>query len=98
MKWFKLTLLLLLTIAAMRLCSWVLKWILTKALPGRRKLVALLANGACLAAFVSWLYYDLLPGEPIDIAALVFGLLVFGIFALWDARTPTASVHFSTSD
>jgi MFS superfamily sulfate permease-like transporter len=86
MKWFKLSLLLLLTLGVMRLCSWSLKWLLTKLLPHHKKLAAVLANGACFIAFVSWLYFDLLPGEPIDIAAVLFGLLVFGLFGIWDAR------------
>jgi len=97
MKWFKLSLLLLLTLGVMRLCSWSLKWVLTKFLPHRKVLVALIANAACFIAFLSWLYFDLLPGEPIDIAAVLFGFLVFGVFGLWDARVNTGPAPVTDS-
>lgn len=97
MKWLKVSLLFVLTLAAMRLCSWSLKLVLTKLMPGRRKLNAVLANGACLVAFISWLYYDLLPGEPIDLAAVIFGVVVFGIFGYWDARTRPMTINHQES-
>ena len=79
MKWLRVCAILIAVIAGMRAGSWVLGWILSKLAPVRANLVAIAANLLCFAVFVALLIRDLLPGEPIDVAALLFGLAVFAV-------------------
>ena len=79
MKWLKICALLIALLAAMRAGSWTLGWVLTKLLPLRLPLVAIAANLTAFAVFVLLLVRDLLPGEPLDFTAVLFGLAVFAI-------------------
>lgn len=79
MKWLKIYALLIALLVAMRAGSWTLGWVLAKLLPLRLPLVAIAANLAALAVFVLLLLRDLLPGEPLDFTALLFGLAVFAV-------------------
>jgi len=84
MKWLKICLLLILTLAAMRALSWAAAWILQRFTSARAPTVAVLANGVGFIAFFLFLYFNLLPGEPIDWGAVAFGLVVFVIYAAID--------------
>ena len=86
MKWIRIFALLIAVLAAMRVGSWVLGWILAKFAPLRAKVVALAANLVAFGVFAFLLVRDLLPGEPVDSAALLFGLLVFAIYCCSDFR------------
>jgi hypothetical protein len=84
MKWLKISASLLSVLAAMRLGSWTVGWILAKLPPLRTKFVAIIANLLAFAAFVLLLIRDLLPGESLDLTALVFGIFVFAIYCWVD--------------
>lgn len=79
MKWLKICALLIALLAAMRAGSWTLGWVFAKLLPLRLPLVAIAANLAAFAVFVLLLLRDLLPGEPLDFTAILFGLAVFAV-------------------
>lgn len=83
MKALKITAILLLVILAMRLASWAVAWAIRKAGIKARS-AAVIANAACFVAFAGWLYSDLLQGEPMDWAAVLFGAVVFGGCAALD--------------
>ena len=84
MKWIRICALLIAFLVALRLGSWSIGWILAKFAPLRAKVVAITANLAAFAVFVFLLVRDLLPGEPVDWAALLFGLLVSTIYCCTD--------------
>jgi hypothetical protein len=77
MKWLKICTLLLIVLAAIRAGSWGLEWVLGKFTPIRAGAIYIAANLAAFGLFAFYLWWDLLPGEPIDPAALIFGLIVF---------------------
>jgi hypothetical protein len=83
MKVLKISVLLALFLAAMRLASWAVAWGIRRA-GVKPRAAAMLANVICFAAFSGWLFYDLLPGEPIDWGAVLFGAAVFGAYAALD--------------
>lgn len=85
MKYLKLLALLMVVLAGMRLGSWIIGWILAKATPIRAKSVSIFANLAAFAVFAVLLVRDLMPGEPVDVAALVFGAVVFSA-CFWTDR------------
>ncbi len=96
MKWLRLCLLLLLTLAVMRAGSWAMAWTVLRLVPVNVRRVAVSANVLAFATFVLLLYVSLLPGEPIDWAAIWFGLIVFAIYTIadffwrpWDRRVRT---------
>lgn len=82
----KVALLLILTVAAMRGGSWLLGWLSYRLGHLRRRSSTALGNGLALALFVGYLTWDLLPGEPFDVEATLFGLVTFGLFHLLDLR------------
>ncbi len=84
MHWAKIVVLVLLTVAAMRLESWILGWVLAKLFPNHHKTTSILSNLIALSVFVLLLYTDLMPGEPMDWAAVVFGLVMYTMFAFTD--------------
>lgn len=95
MKWFKIGALLLLVLAAMRLVSWGIAWVLTRTTPLSCRAAAISANVAGLAAFAFLLWWNLLPGEPMDWSAILFGIGTFSAFgamdlwkAPWTRRAP----------
>lgn len=89
----KVLLLLCLTLAAMRVASWLFGW-LCHRFAGRSRLAStLLGNLLGLVLFVVLQFWNLMPGEPVDLAAMVFGVVVFGVYqmvdlkwCLWDKR------------
>jgi hypothetical protein len=94
MKWLKVCALVIVTLAAMRAAGWVVAWALSRVGVSRVRLVAVIANLVAFAAFLLLLYASLLPGEPLDMAAVVFGLVVFVIYTLTDFRwTPWKGRH-----
>ena len=80
MKWIRICALLVAALVAMRLGSWIVGWILAKFAHLRPKFIAIAANLVAFGVFACLLVRDLLPGEPLDFAALVFGLVVFAIY------------------
>jgi hypothetical protein len=82
----KVVLLLLLTLAVMRVASWSLGWLLNRFAGTKRLWTALLSNGVALMAFAGVLVTQRIPGEMIDASALTFGVVVFTAYALIDIR------------
>ena len=100
MKLLKICVLLVLTLAAMRATSWAVAWVMLRIAAANVRIVAVLANLVGFGVFVSLLWVNLLPGEPVDWAAILFGLAVFVICTItdffwrpWDRRVrPRADV------
>jgi hypothetical protein len=84
MKWLWVCVLVLFTLGVMRAGSWAVAWVVARLVPARGRIVAVIANLVSFAAFVLLLQMNLLPGEPVDWAALWFGLIVFVIYAVTD--------------
>ena len=84
MKWIRICALLVAVLVAMRLGSWTLGWLLARFAPFRAKSVVIAANLMAFGIFAFLLVRDLVPGEPVDLAALVFGLAVFAIYCWAD--------------
>jgi hypothetical protein len=82
----KVVLLVLLTLAVMRVASWSLGWLLNRFAGTKRLWTALLSNGVALMAFAGVLVAQRMPGEMIDVSALTFGVIVFAAYALIDIR------------
>lgn len=82
----KVTLLLVLTLAVMRAASWLLGWVTFRL--GRVPKIpsTLVGNALALALFVAFLIWNLMPGEPFDVEATVFGVAVFGVYQLLDLK------------
>jgi hypothetical protein len=80
----KLVVLLTLLLAVMRAVSWAFGWLLHVARGRTTAPAVVAANGFAWVLFVSWLVYDLLPGEPFDMAPAAFAATVFTIHALTD--------------
>jgi hypothetical protein len=82
----KVALLIVLTLAAMRLMSWSCLWMLG-CLPRSDSLYARLAsNVLAFCGFAGFLVVDRMPGELLDIQALIFGVVVFTTFFVVDTR------------
>lgn len=84
MKWLKICLLLLITLAVMRAGSWAVGWALVRLSPLRERAAAIVANLLAFAAFVTLLQLELLEGEPIEWLAVLFALVVFAIYTAMD--------------
>ncbi len=82
----KVILLLLLTLAVMRVASWSLGWLLKRLTGTKRLWIALISNTVALIAFTGVLVTQRIPGELIDLSALTFGFVVFATYALTDIR------------
>lgn len=80
------TVLLLLTLAVMRVVSWSLGWLLARIAGTKRLWIALVSNGLAFMAFAGVLVTQRIPGELIDASALTFGVIVFTTYALIDIR------------
>jgi hypothetical protein len=94
----KVILLLLLTLAVMRVASWSLGWLL-KHLTGTKRLwIALISNTVALLAFASALVIQRIPGELIDLSALTFGVVVFTPYTLIDIRWTSWGRKGSSAD
>jgi hypothetical protein len=77
----KLIVLLLAVLAVMRLGSWAIGWILAKFAPSRPRLAAIVGNLLAFGVYTFLLVQELVAGEPLDWAAVWFGLVVFAICA-----------------
>ena len=84
MHWLKAGAIVLLVLAAMRLASWAAGWLLDRVAHPGRKSLALIANTLAFAAFVALLGWNLLPGEPMDWAAVAFAVVVFTVCGVAD--------------
>jgi hypothetical protein len=82
----KLTLLVVLTLAALRLVSWAFLWLVSRVMKSDSTSVRLASNALGLLAFASFLVVDSVPGELLDAQALAFGVVVFGLFFAVDSR------------
>jgi hypothetical protein len=82
----KVALLVVLVLAVMRLSSWSLLWLLGRAFRSGSVRLRLAANVMALLAFAAFLVADSVPGELLDLQALAFGAVVFGLFFAVDAR------------
>ena len=80
----KVVLLLLLTLAVMRVASWSLGWLLERFAGTTRLWSAVISNAAALMVFAGFLVAQGMPGELIDVSALTFGVIVFTTYALID--------------
>lgn len=89
MRWLKIGALLVITLAVMRAISLALGWAMIRLVGADVRIAAVASNAVACTAFVLLLYFTLLPGEPMDFAAVAFGVVVFGIYATWDLlRSP----------
>jgi hypothetical protein len=84
MKWLKICALVAFTLAVMRASSWLVAWILTRLRTVKLRTIAVVSNVAAFSGFLLFLYFSLVPGEPIDLAAVLFGLLFFFTYTLTD--------------
>jgi hypothetical protein len=82
----KILVLLLLTVAVMRLVSWFLLWLLGRVSKRDSIYLRLASNVLALCAFAALLVVDSVPGETLDRQALVSGVVVFGVFFGLDVR------------
>jgi hypothetical protein len=79
----KAAVLFVLVLAAMRVASWAIVWLLRLVRVGPR-LSAGAGNLAAFGAFAWLLWWNLVPGEPMDGEALLFGLAVFALYGTAD--------------
>ncbi len=86
MQQLKITILVALTLGAMRVMSWTLLWLLSRVARSGSIVLRLAANALALLAFASFLVLDSVPGELVDTQALAFGVVVFGIFFAVDSK------------
>jgi hypothetical protein len=84
MRELKIAVLLVLVLAAMRATSWILQWALSRFARTRGRATIVSGNLAALALFSGFLWWDRVPGEPMDPDAVLFGLVVFGLFGAAD--------------
>ncbi len=84
MKWVRICALLIATLVAMRLSSWAMGWVIAKFAHLRPKAISIIANSVALGAFAFLLVRNLVPGEPVDYAALLFGTVVFAAYCVTD--------------
>ncbi len=84
MKWLKIAALLILVLAVMRLASWGLGWVLARFFRAGARTGALVSNAVAYLLYVALLYRDLMPHEPMDANAVLFGLAVFAVYAATD--------------
>jgi hypothetical protein len=84
MKTLKISLLLILTLAAMRASSWLIAWAMSRFMAASVRTLAIIANLIAFLSFLLLLYFNLMPGEPMDWAAVLFGLILFTIYTASD--------------
>lgn len=82
----KVTFLLVLTLAIMRGASWLLGWLTYRFAKVSKVPSTLIGNALALGLFVAFLIWNLMPGEPFDVEATVFGVVVFGVYQLVDLK------------
>lgn len=87
----KVTLLLLLTLAVMRLASWFAGWLLRRFTKMKRFTIAAAANAIALSVFACFLVTQRTPDELVDLSALTFGIVVYALYTVVDLKwTPWA--------
>ncbi len=84
LHWLKVAWLLLLTLIAMRLLSWGPMWVCGKVTKSTNWKPALLFNGIAWSLFIAFLRWQMMPGEPFDTAAAIFGAVVYLVFFIVD--------------
>lgn len=84
MQRLKIGLLLVITLAVMRAVSRALGRVVIRLEGSNARIAAVVSNAAACTTFVLLLDFSLMPGEPMDYAAVAFGVAVFGIYAAWD--------------
>jgi hypothetical protein len=84
MRWLRLIVLVLLTLCAMRAGSWILGWILSKLSRAGARCTLIASNTLAFLVFVGLLFWNLYPGEPLDISAVIFAAVVYGICGFTD--------------
>lgn len=96
----KLVGLVLLTLAAMRLVSWGVGWCLGRMLRRHTVPVRVGANVGALGIFAGFLVLNRVPDELLDLEALVFGVIVYGVYTgidlkwwPWTRRPPADPVR-----
>jgi len=82
----KVALLVVLTLALMRVISWALAWPLMRWCPGQTGAVMVAANAGGLLVFWGFLHWNHLPGEFLDYSAAIFGLVVYSLFSGIDLK------------
>jgi hypothetical protein len=82
----KVIVLLLLTLSVMRSVSWSIGWLLKHHTETKRLWIAVMSNTAGLIVFAGFLVTQRIPGEVIDLSALLFGFMVFTTYSLIDLR------------
>jgi hypothetical protein len=82
----KVALLLVLTLAVMRSGSWIVGWLMCRALRKTSFWSSLASNLICLTVFAGLLFWNLMPGEGFDYAALAFGAVVYTLCLVMDLR------------
>ena len=82
----KVTLLLVLTLAIMRGASWLLGWLTFRLGKVSKRPSTLIGNALALGLFVAFLIWNLMPGEPFDTEATIFGVVVFAVYQLIDLK------------
>ena len=80
MKALKVAALLVLVLVTMRAFSWILQWILSRLARVRGGVGVVAGNVAGFALFSAFVWWNLAPGEPMDLEAVLFGLVVFGLY------------------
>jgi hypothetical protein len=84
LHWLKVAFLIFLTLLIMRLLSWIPMWSLQKLKILSSRKFAFLCNVFALIMFVVFLQVQSMPGEPIDSAAIIFGVAVYLFFFIID--------------
>jgi hypothetical protein len=82
----KIILLLLLTLALMRIASWTLGRLLNRYSKMQPLGIAVLSNLGALGLFMGVLIGQNGPGELFDGTELAFGIAVFTLYALYDLK------------
>jgi hypothetical protein len=80
----KICALLLLTLGVMRVVSWAVAWMMAQMSPVRIRPIVIASNVAGFGLFALLLWWNSMPGEGLDIPALLFALVVFGIYGISD--------------
>ena len=81
MRWLRVGVLLVLVLLAMRVVSWALQ--LAFRFAGLRPDLAILFGTSPPSGCSAFVWWNLVPGEPLDPAELLFGLVVYGLFWLF---------------
>lgn len=84
MRWLRICIELLAVLATMRMGSWTVGWIAARLTPATAKWIVVAANIFAFGVFTLIILQDRMPGEPIDVQALLFGLAVFLLYCWID--------------